>query len=495
MHDATAVATAHAVRSALARRGLAGAVVEATVTTLDDQVVRHRYAPRGAAKDVLECRAPEVLLSGPAGTGKSRACLEKVHMMCLLNPGMRALIVRKTLVSLTSTGLVTYEEHVAAEAIAAGHVKFFGGSAREPASYRYANGSRIVVGGMDNPTKIMSSEYDLIYVQEAIELSEDDWEKCTTRLRNNRVSFQQIIADTNPDVPTHWLKMRCDKGTTVMLEARHTDNPVLYNDDGTKTPVGVEYISKLEALTGVRKARLLLGQWVAAEGQIYEEWDNKLHLVDRYDIPKDWTRWWAVDFGYTNPFVLQCWAEDPDGRLIRYREFYRTRRLVEDHAADVMLAVTRITADVPEREVLTAKDIRDDVRAGLREWIEPKPRAIICDHDAEDRATLERHLGMSTTAAKKTVKDGIQAVQSRLKVIGGRPRLQLMRDSLVFRDKELEDAKKPMCTEEEVLGYIWDPSKKKGEEPLKENDHGVDALRYIVAQRDLGVRSRVRFMG
>jgi predicted transcriptional regulator len=39
-----------------------------------------------------------------------------------------------------------------------------------------------------------------------------------------------------------------------------------------------------------------------------------------------------VDFGYTNPFVMQWWAEDPDGRLYLYREIYRTRRLVEDHA-------------------------------------------------------------------------------------------------------------------------------------------------------------------
>ncbi|GHH57758.1 phage terminase large subunit [Lentzea cavernae] len=461
-------------------------------------VVEHRYHPRGTAQRVMECRAPEVLLSGPAGTGKSRACLEKVHLMCLLNPGMRALVVRKTLVSLTSTGLVTYEEHVAKEAIAAGHVKFFGGSAREPASYRYTNGARLVVGGMDNPTKVMSSEYDLIYVQEATELTEDDWEKCTTRLRNGKVSFQQIIADCNPDVPTHWLKVRSDKGTTTMLESRHEDNPVLYGSDGAKTPVGEQYIGKLDALTGVRNLRLRHGKWVAAEGQIYETWDSAdVHLIDRFDIPKEWTRYWSVDFGYTNPFVLQCWAEDGDGRLYLYRELYRTQRLVEDHALDILQAVTKWTGKTPEPHYETTKALRDDVRAGRREWTEPKPRLIVCDHDAEDRATLERHLDMGTTAAKKSVSDGIQAVQSRLKLVGekpGKPRLMILRDSVLYRDKALEDAKKPCCTAEEIPGYIWDPSKKKGEEPLKMNDHGCDAKRYLVVELEVGVRTRVRFI-
>jgi phage terminase large subunit len=33
------------------------------------------------------------------------------------------------------------------------------------------------------------------------------------------------------------------------------------------------------------------------------------------------------------------------------------------------------------------------------------------------------------------------------------------------------------------------------EQPLKENDHGLDALRYVVAERDLGGRPRLRWVG
>ena len=66
----------------------------------------------------------------------------------------------------------------------------------------------------------MSTEYDMIYVQEATELTEDDWEALTTRLRNGRAPIQQLIADCNPAEPTHWLKARCDSGQTRMLNTQ-----------------------------------------------------------------------------------------------------------------------------------------------------------------------------------------------------------------------------------------------------------------------------------
>jgi len=454
---------------------LAEALIE-QASEADAALALHTYEPRGAAKKLLECDDSEVLMSGPAGTGKSRACLEKLHQMCIRNPGMRGLIVRKTQVSMTSTALVTFREHVAQEAIEHGIVEWYGGSAQEAACYRYSNGSRINVGGMDKSTKIMSSEYDMVYVQEAIELTATDWEAITTRLRNGKTAVQQLIADTNPDAETHWLKQRCNSGATTMIDCKHSDNPVLVGDDGQPTPRGAAYLAKLDALTGVRKLRLKDGLWVSAEGVIYDGFDRSLHVIDRFDIPDTWTRWWAVDFGYVHPFVAQWWAEDPEGRLYLYREHVMTQTLVEDHARMMLAAVQR-----PDGT-----------------WREPRPRAVICDHDAEDRATLERHLGLSTTAAKKTVSDGIQAVASRLKPADhdGRPRLFLLRDSLLQRDQALVDAAAPTCLEEEIPGYVWDTGagKKPKDAPLKEQDDCCDTARYVVAQRDLKGRPNIRWL-
>lgn len=424
-------------------------------------IVEHAYEPWGAARMLFNSRAREILMSGPAGTGKSRACLEKGNAIALKYPKSKGLIVRKVRDSLTSTGLDTLRRFVLPEALSTGLVRWYGGSAQEPPQYIYANGSRILIGGMDKATKIMSSEYDWIFVQEAIELDITDWESLLTRLRNGIVPYQQLFADTNPDTPTHWLKARCDEGKTLMLNSRHEDNPILFNRDGTLTQRGIEYIEGiLDRLTGVRFLRLRRGQWVAAEGMIYEEqWSNDL-LIDKFRPSKDWPRYWSIDFGYKNPFVCQFWAEDPDGGLVLYREIYRTGRLVEEHAKHILSLVTDSDGN----------------------WKEPRPDAIICDHDAEGRATLERHLSMGTTPAFKGVTEGIQHVQVRMRD----KRIRFMRGATVERDQSLADAKKPTSTVEEIPGYVWNlgGGRKQGEEPKKEDDHGCDAKRYMVAFKD-----------
>ena len=398
----------------------------------------------------------------------------------LPTPRVRGLIVRKTQVSMTSTALVTWREHVVTEAVEAGVMRYYGGSQAEPAQYIYANGSRVMLGGMDNPTKIMSSDYDLIYVQEAIELTEGDWDALSSRLRNGALTYQQLYGDTNPDAPTHWLRQRADQGQLVMLESRHSDNPVLTEEDGTPTGRGKAYLDRLDRLAGVRKARLRDGLWVAAEGVIYDDYDPAVHLIDRFPIPDSWPRYWAVDFGFVHPFVLQCWAADEDGRLYLYREIYATHRRVDQHARDILYAVTEPASRVDAHG--------HEIFSEYWKWTEPKPEAIICDHDAESRATLEDQLRLSTTAANKAVEDGIQAVQRRLvKQKDGRPRIFFMRDSVMVRDPELVEARKPTCTVEEITGYVWDMTqgKRPKESPVKIHDDGMDTMRYMVMS-DMG---------
>lgn len=454
----------------------------------------HRYRPRGSARALFTDRRPEILLSGSAGTGKSRACMEKILICAKKYSGSRYLIVRKTLASLGSTALVTWREHVAREDIESGEVAFYGGSPQEPPQYRFANGSIVVIGGMDKATRIMSSEYDMVYVQEAIELNIEDWEAILTRLRNGVLPYQQVIADTNPDAPMHWLNQRCNRGATHMYFSTHEENPRLFDVEGdvyTLTVAGEAYISKLDALTGVRYQRLRKGLWVAAEGVIFEDWNPALHLVDRFDIPDSWRRFWVVDFGFVNPFVCQMWAESPDGQLVMYREIYRTRRTVDQHAEEIMRHVGVPLDGYVHNELSNGKR-----RAHHgRRWIEPKPDAIICDHDAEGRETLRLELDLSTKAAKKDVViDGIEAAQLRFRPDErGVPGWVFFRDARTQPDPFLDDAKKPTSTIEEIPGYIWYTKDATGrekwkDEPVKENDHGCDCLRYLAMHRRVGKR-------
>jgi hypothetical protein len=441
----------------------------------------HRFEARGANLEALKSHALKLVLAGPAGTGKTRVLLEKAHQLCLRTPGVKCLVVRQTLVSLTASGVQTYENDVAKEAIADGTVTFFGGSIRKPPAFLYSNGSSISLGGMDKPDKVMSTEYDWIYVIEASEVSLESYEKLSSRLRNGRLKgWHQLALDCNPQQPTHPLKIECDQGRMVMLHSRHEDNPRYFDRAGQLTAAGAEYMAVLDALTGVRYLRLRRGIWAAAEGVIYDEFNPAVHLVSRFEVPSDWRRIWAVDFGYVHPFVWQDWAVSPDGVMVLVREIFRTGRLVEDHA----------------------RDIKQLTRG------ERPPYALVCDHDAEDRATLERHLGRATRPANKKVSQGIQAMAARFRLDGrGRPRILFMRDATVHgqttpedpdraplwkADPELVTLKRPTNTPDELPGYVWND--KKAEQPVKEMDDGCDAARYAVAELDLQPRSRIRVM-
>lgn len=401
------------------------------------------YQPRGAARELMRCRAPEVLLAGPAGTGKSRATLEKLHLAALSYPRMRAAIVRKTRKSLTQAALVTFETKVLPEPSG---VKFN----HEDQEYRYGNGARVTVSGLDDPEKIKSSEYDMIYVQEATELNEGDWEMLISRLRNGVMPYQQLIADCNPADPNHWLKLRCDAGTCVLLESRHEDNPAVTD----------EYIAALDRLTGYRYQRLRLGLWVAAEGMYFEEWNPDLHVVDAFPIPPEWPRWLAVDYGFAAPFCCLWFARDPATRRIYvYRELHAAGLRDEQQAklialrskderiirrlADPSMFNSRGEADKPSIARVYAANGVPLVKAlnnRVAGW-QAVRRALACDVDEE--------------TGKPTL-----------------PRLQVFRQACPNLIRTLpamvHDPLDPEDLADEVNGQ-------------KTDDHGVDALRYAIA--------------
>lgn len=416
---------------------------------------------RGAQQVLFDTRNRETVVAGPAETGKTYGCLEYVHWLLQTYPRAQGVMVRKTYAALVASALVTYKRIIANDPL----VKAYGGE--KPEWFQYANGSRLWVTGLDNAGKVLSSERDFFYVNQAEELTEEEWEFLTMRAtgRGAVMPYTRVFADCNPGPPMHWIKTRAN---VTILESRHQDNPTLYTESGELTAQGVRTMEVLDALTGVRYQRYRLGKWVQAEGTVYEQYDRAIHLIDPFKIPANWVRMRSIDFGFTNPFVCQWWAIDPDGRMYLYRELYRTQRIVKDHAAEIK----RLSEG--ERYLTT-----------------------VADHDSEDRATL-RELGVDTAAAYKDVKRGIEAVQDRLKAAGdGKPRLFIMRGALVDADPELLAKKKPTCTEQEFEVYVWAKDrngKPNKEEPVKEFDHGMDTMRYATAYADELSRRTIRVM-
>jgi PBSX family phage terminase large subunit len=415
------------------------------------------FAPRGQAVEFWRSKDPETILSGPAETGKTWTCCQKLNALAWKYPNAQLAMIRKTQSSLQGSVVPTFRRVLGQDS----PVTAYGGET--PVWFDYPNGSRIWLAGMDNPNKILSSERDFIYVNQAEELSVEDWETLRTRNtgRGGVAPYAQQFADCNPGAPSHWIKQRQKDRTLRLFESRHEDNPTLYDENGVITEQGIKSLAVLDGLTGVRYSRLRKGLWVAAEGVVYENYDPLIHLRPRSEVRIDpsWPHVWDFDFGFDNPFVWHDWVIDPDGRMILNREIYRTKRLVEEHARDIL--------------ELTKGDTR--------------PRWIVADHDAEGRATLEKYLKMQVRPAYKSVEDGIQACMQRLQVgRDRRPRVILLNDALVSVDKELREKGRPTCTADEFEVYIWDTGKGTilKDRPIKENDHGMDGWRYQVAELD-----------
>lgn len=333
--------------------------------------------------------------------------------------------------------------------------------------YELPNGSVIVCAGMDKPEKLFSTEYNGGYVQEATELEQDEWESLKRSLRapftkalrmpsgNAAKPFYQLFGDCNPTFEHHWIKTSIDNGTITGHQSKHEDNP-RFHDGTTWTVAGKDYLEKqLGTLTGFMRKRLLDGIWAAAEGLVYDGFDPKIHILPAdFTIPQSWPRFWAIDWGWNDPMVLQFWAKDGDGRMYLYRERYETERLVED----------------------VAKWALNEIEMKR----EPRPQAVICDHDPTNAAAFTRHGKIGCTMADKAdMKKGIQQVQTRLRVQGdGRPRLFIAKGLLAHApDQRLRAKGKPTSTIEEMRSYVWNPKK---DEPEDKNNHGCFVAGTIV---------------
>lgn len=354
--------------------------------------------------------------------------------------------MRKKRQSMTNSTVLFFERTVVGKDPTIHHV---------PSKFRfeYQNGSILAYGGMadsDQKESIRSigqdGSLDICWLEEANRFDEEDFNEIIARMRGKAAPWTQILLSTNPDSPHHWIRRRLILGREAhTYVAGPLDNPYLPK----------EYVENLKSMTGVTAARLRDGKWVQAEGVVYPEWDDNLHVIEPFPIPDDWRRVRAIDFGFTNPFSCLWGALDHDGRLFIYREIYMSKRTVRDHA-----------------QLINA-------------YSEGEPIEItVADHDAEDRATLEES-GIITIPANKDIESGLKFVRERLRpAADGKPRLRIFNNCLVEVDPDLQERKKPTTILEEFPAYVWAESvvnKMEREVPLKLNDHSMDGARYMVA--------------
>lgn len=286
----------------------------------------------------------EVILVGPADAGKTLAALYFLNHCAWAYPGAQIAIVRKEYSSMPGSVLQTYQKKIIKSEDG---IDIYGGEFR-PERFIYPNESVIWVGGLDKASKVLSSERDLIYVNQCEELIQPEWEILLTRCsgRAGNMPFSMLLGDCNPAAPTHWIKTRERAGSVKLLDVTHKDNPTIFDPDTGKITIsGEKRLAALKRLTGANLKRLFYGLWAQPEGAIYDIFDEERHKIKARSIPHTFPRVVGVDpFG---AYIAALWiAYDPENQvLIVYREYYEPFGLTTPEHAKNILALSGYNQD------------------------------------------------------------------------------------------------------------------------------------------------------
>jgi PBSX family phage terminase large subunit len=326
-----------------------------------------------------------------------------------------------------------------------------------------------VVGANDEKAQEKIRGLTLVgtYVDEASLVPESFWSMLLTRLS---VAGARLIATTNPDSPQHWLKRDyLDRARTHLErggDVKAAGGPIelarlsfVLDDNPTLDPA---YRAHLDATyVGLWRRRFIDGDWVAAEGAIYDMLDlaeRGAHRVLWDDVRRtlDDAWWLGVDYGQSNPFHAVLLGTDRDRLIVcgewRYDGRTQHRQLDDGEYEERLRGWLDAGADIPDVDGL---------------W----PARTAVDPSAASFRSMLRNRGWSgLVSADNAVDDGIRNVASLLAA-----------RRLVFAADEDGNPAAPEL-ERELLGYVWDPkaTKEGRDEPLKQADHGPDGLRYGV---------------
>ena len=400
---------------------------EQTITVLPAQATYINAAER------------EVLGYGGFGSSKSRGLCIKAFARASV-PGAVELMCRKTLVAFKKTTLrtLTVPEGNMPPVLPLGSYEHN----KTEGIISIKGGGTIMYFGLDNPEKVGAINATGAHVDECVEATIDDWIMLLGRIRLKVDGVtRQINGVCNPSAPSHWLVEHfgitaghaCPEGRRA-IHVPTADNWFLPED----------YLQSLRELTGVRRKRFYEGQWVGSDGLVYDKWNRDIHVKAR---SSPWARSLVCwDDGYTNPFAALLVHLDGDGRMHIEREVYRSKMQREDKIAAV-LDLGGPGCEAPGDEA------------------SPELIQAMRDNGSEARGVSK--------SAKKVFEGITQFVQPRLLVAGdGEPRLTV--------DPSCENVIREMET------YEW-KSGKDGhakDEPVKEHDHAMDALRYGVLHVD-----------
>jgi len=268
------------------------------------------------------------------------------------------------------------------------------------------------------------------------------WPESFFRMLLSRLSVTgaAFFGTTNPDNPHHWLK------TDYIDRVEELNLNVFHFSLRDNLSLSEQYIQDISAeYSGLWYRRYILGEWVSADGAVYDMFDLRRHVSEA--VPESFTQHFVgIDYGTTNPTVFLLMGVGSDHRLYVLDEYRH------DPAAH-------------NGTQKTDADLSKDFHAWLRSHEGVKPRWTIVDPSAASfKVQLHRDGVRNLANADNDVIDGIRRVSTLLSA-----------ELLTIH---------PRCSEliSEMSGYTWDAkATSRGEDkPNKNADHGPDALRYLV---------------
>ena len=432
----------------------------------------------GPQTEFLSAGERDVLYGGAAGGGKSFALLADPLRFCH-NPNHRGLLLRRTLDELTE--LIDKSRQLYTKA-------FPGAKFRESKStWVFPSGATIWFTYLDRDkdvTRFQGQAFNWIGIDEITQYPTPYvWDYLRSRLRSTDTELQQhlymrctanpggvggwwvkkmYIDDVEPNkpfpafdidtmTPFMWPDGHEKAGQPLFyrkfVPARLTDNPYLLADG--------QYEAMLRSLPEVERKRLLEGDWDVAEGAAFPEFSRSRHVVEPFELPTNWPRIRAADYGYAAPSCVLWGAIDWDNNIWVYRELY------EKH--------------------LTAEELADKILEA--EQLDPIPHYTVLDSSCWNKtgfgpsiAEVMMRQGVRWTPSDRNRIQGKMEVHRRLakEPYSGEPRLRIF-SSCSNIIKQLAGIPLSKTNSEDV--------------DTKAEDHAYDALRYMMMTRMSGYAS------
>lgn len=273
-------------------------------------------------------KARYVGYGGARGGGKSWALRVKLVLMAFYYPGIRLLLLRRTLAELRENHLIPL-------------MKLLSGVAKYNQSERtflFPNGSRLKLGYCDHEKDIyqyQGQEYDVIGVEECTHFTWEQIVFLTTCNRTVRTDLKPRMFFTgNPGGVGHsWFRRLFVKGVYEASERAEDYEfiPATVDDNEVLMRTNPEYVRVLDNLPEKLRQAHRYGNWDIFDGQFFEEFRDDVahyhdrrftHVIEPFEIPPGWKIYRSFDFGYAKPFSCGWWAQDYDGRLYRILELY-----------------------------------------------------------------------------------------------------------------------------------------------------------------------------